>query len=182
MKSEEKEHKLPRLGGAPACLPADLDVPGEFYPVLTEPPLAGMRLPLRELPWEGLHGSGFRYVACLCAERPGYDPSPLDFLVKIELCDLVEKELPDDPEFEERAIRAISHAVAVRLKSGEGVVVHCAGGRGRTGTVLGCALRELGYETGEIVSFLDRIHRERGKPGWPESPWQREVVARYEPE
>ncbi len=48
-------------------------------------------------------------------------------------------------------------------------MVHCHGGTGRTGTVLGCVLRELGVQAAEVIDFLDRVHKARGKPGWPES-------------
>jgi protein-tyrosine phosphatase len=61
-------------------------------------------------------------------------------------------------------------------------VVHCVGGRGRTGTVLGCVLRELGHSPGEVVDFLDRVHKARGKAGWPESPWQGQLVRDWRPD
>jgi len=158
-----------------------LAVPDQFYSVATTPaPLAGMTLPPRETPWASLHGIGFRHVACLCSDRPLYDPTPLDWLVTVELCDLVEQPLPEDPVTEERAIRLIASAIVGCLQQGEGVIVHCAGGRGRTGTVLGCVLRGLGHPADEIVAFLDGIHKRRGKPGWPEAAWQREVVERFE--
>jgi protein-tyrosine phosphatase len=137
-----------------------------------------MTLPPRNTPWDRLYELGFRHVACLCSERPLYDPTPLEWLVTAELCDLAEVPLPEDPVAEERAIRLISRAVQAKLSAGEGVIVHCAGGRGRTGTVLGCAMRGLGYPADEVVRFLDEVHRFRGKPGWPEAPWQQEVVER----
>ncbi len=58
-------------------------------------------------------------------------------------------------------------------------MVHCHGGTGRTGTVLGCVLRELGVQAAEVIDFLDRVHKARGKPGWPESSWQRELVEHW---
>lgn len=158
-----------------------LHLPEQFYWVRTAPPfLAGMPLPSRNTPWDRLHGIGFRHVACLCSNRPVYDPSPLRWLVTVELCDLDEQSLPDHPPEEERAIRIISRAIVGWLEKGEGVIVHCAGGRGRTGTVLGCVLREIGHEASEIVAFLDAVHKRRGKSGWPESDWQREAVERWE--
>jgi len=91
---------------------------------------------------------------------------------------LVERELPDDPEREEELIREIANSVVERIEAGEGVVVHCAGGRGRTGTVLGMALRLMGVSADEIENRLNHIHQLRGKEGWPESPWQRQVLDR----
>ena len=154
-----------------------LEVPRQFYWVKSsQPPLAGMQLPFPGTPWEELFRSGFRWIVCLCSDRPCYDPSPLRFLVAVELCDLFETELPEDPEKEEDSIRIISDAVVGRLERGEGVIVHCAGGRGRTGTVLGSALVKLGEPPEKVVRYLDELHRARGKAGWPESPWQSEVV------
>jgi len=156
-----------------------LRLPEQFYWVRTVPPLlAGMQLPPRDTPWERLYTIGFRHVVCLCSDRPVYDPTPLQRLVTVELCDLDEQSLPEDPAEEEGTIRNISQAIVACLQKGEGVIVHCAGGRGRTGTVLGCALREIGHEASEIVTFLDAVHKRRGKPGWPEAEWQREVVER----
>lgn len=157
-----------------------LDVPRQFYRVIQSPaPLAGMTLPPSDTPWDRLHEFGFRHVvACLCSDRPVYDPSPLEWLVTVELCDLAEVPLPEDPVAEERANRIISRAILARLNAGEGVIVHCAGGRGRTGTVLGCVLRGLGYSATEVAAFLGAVHRIRGKGGWPEADWQREVVER----
>jgi len=159
---------------------AGLEVPRQFYPVLHEPaPLAGMPLPLPPWPeWESFYAAGFRWVVCLCSDHPRYDPAPLGHLAKVELADLVEGGEPEDPEMEERGICILGKRVHGKLSLGEGVIVHCAGGRGRTGTVLGIALRRFGYSAAEIVAYLDALHRTRGKTGWPESPWQREVVER----
>jgi hypothetical protein len=167
----------------PTCQPAlpfpGLEVPGQFHWVLQSPaPLAGMSLPPRGTPWEPLHDLGFRQVVCLCSDRPVYDPAPLEWIVAVELCDLAEVPLPEDPDTEERDIRLISRAIQRKLAAGEGVIVHCAGGRGRTGTVIGCVLRGLGYSANEVVEFLDAVHKRRGKSGWPEADWQRLVVER----
>lgn len=158
-----------------------LDVPGQLYwAKVGTPPLAGMQLPAMDTPWLALHNVGFRWIVCLCSEHPRYDPDPIERLVSVELADLAEREFPEDPELEERAIRIIAEAVLKKLDLGEGVVVHCAGGRGRTGTVLGVALVRLGSAAEVVVNYLDRIHQARGKPGWPESPWQSDLVLRTE--
>lgn len=164
-----------------------LETPEEFYWVALDAtsqdieasaPLAGMQLPGPDVPWDELHFLGFRWIVCLCSVRPIYDPAPLKPLVTVELTDLAERELPDDPGMEERAIKIIATKIKEKLALGGGVIVHCAGGRGRTGTVLGVTLREAGYSPKEITEFLDAVHQARGKPRWWESPWQREVVER----
>ncbi|MDI9395015.1 MAG: hypothetical protein QM426_06215 [Euryarchaeota archaeon] len=37
-------------------------------------------------------------------------------------------------------------------------VVHCVGGVGRTGIVLGYVLRDLGFCADDVISCLDRIN------------------------
>jgi protein-tyrosine phosphatase len=64
------------------------------------------------------------------------------------------------------------------LQAGDGVVVHCAGGTGRTGTVIGCVLRLLGVAAVQVISYLDHLHQARGRSGWPEAEWQSQVVRR----
>ena len=154
-----------------------ISAPHEFYWVANDPaPLAGMRLPSDTVPWDALFEQGFRWVACLCSEKPRYNPDPLGRLVTVELCDLVDGEPPEDPEAEEELIRKIADVVILKLKLGEGVVIHCAGGRGRTGTVLGVVLRKLGLSGTEVVDYLNDVNQLRGESGWPEAKWQAEVV------
>ncbi len=158
-----------------------IDVPKELYWILEVPtPLAGMKYPRADFPWSTLHQAGFRQVVSL---HPGtYDPTPLKMDFREQLEDLVSGGPPAN-EVDERA--KIERAVAAALKtwhSGQGVVVHCVGGRGRSGTVLGCVLRELGFAPAEVISFLDRVHKARGKPGWPESPWQSLLIESWEPD
>lgn len=62
---------------------------------------------------------------------------------------------------------------------GEGIIVHCVGGIGRTVMVLGCVLRDLGFSVERVIDYLDRINRLRGLKGWPEAEWQAEMVRKY---
>jgi protein-tyrosine phosphatase len=88
--------------------------------------------------------------------------------------------LPHDPKQEANLIQEATHAVVSKLQQGEGVVVHCVGGTGRTGTVIGCVLCALGISALKVVTYLDQLHKARGKPGWPESAWQFQVVERLQ--
>jgi predicted protein tyrosine phosphatase len=133
-----------------------------------------MKYPRTDFPWSRLYAAGFRQIVSL---HPGsYDPEPLTILFSEQLEDLVGGGPPAN-EVEERAKikRAVAAAVTA-WRSGQGVVVHCFGGRGRSGTVIGCVLRELGFEADEVCTFLDQLHKARGKPGWPESQWQLKLV------
>jgi hypothetical protein len=152
---------------------ADRKVPSEFYWVLENPvPLAGMTWPTR-VSWATLYEAGFRHVICL-SKMTHYDPKPLQWH-HVPLQDLVGGGVPTMADEEAKVINAASLAVE-GLRNGEGVVVHCDGGRGRTGTVLGIALVLMGHDPDKVVSYLVELHRLRGRPGWPESPWQEHLL------
>lgn len=157
---------------------AGVEIPKEFYWVLASPsPLAGMKYPRSSLPWANLKAAGFAWVVSL---HPGsYSPAPLKTAFSEPLEDLVTGGPPSDETHEEEKIKRAVAATASLLRSGEGVVVHCVGGRGRTGTVIGCVLRELGFGSDEVIGFLDRVHKARGKPGWPEAVWQSTLVRKW---
>jgi hypothetical protein len=142
----------------------------EPFIVAPEPALlGGMAYPPRDTDWAALYELGFHRVVRLHAGN--YDPAPLvasDF----ELEDLHGGLTPSAPEPEQARVLAAARAAAGWLAGGEGVLVHCAGGTGRTGTVLVCALRYLGRPLDEAIRAV-QSHR----PAWPESPWQ-ETVAR----
>jgi len=154
---------------------AGVSLPGEFYWVLRTPaPLAGMKYPRDGFPWGELAKVGFSQLVAL---HPGnYDPSPLSILSAEKLQDLVDGGPPRNPGREQETIARIVRATVEALQAGKGVAIHCMGGRGRTGTVLGCVLRELGYRPQDVVDYLDRVHKARGTAGWPESSWQAQLV------
>ena len=157
-----------------------IQIPKDFYWVLSPPaPLAGMRYPWPGLPWSRLSEVGFSDVVSLDQAR--YDPTPLTLSFSCRLQDLVGGGPPWDPAEEEKLIKRAVEVTVSALQSGHGVLVHCVGGRGRTGTVLACSLRQLGFGAEEIIPYLDRVHKARGKPGWPESPWQSALVHDWNP-
>jgi hypothetical protein len=147
-----------------------LAAPGNTLFVVTrEPaPLAGMAFPGADTDWPELHRLGFRRVVRL--HHGAYDPSPL-VADEIVLEDLFGGRAPSDPAAERERVLRAAELVAAHVRAGEGVVVHCVGGTGRTGTVIACALRRLGLAEDEAVRAV-QAHR----PNWPESPWQAEVV------
>jgi hypothetical protein len=158
----------------PKDMPAlpGLAVPYDFYWVLQHPsPLAGMPYPSARTPWHDLAAAGFRHIIC--------NPSPLTVSQRASLQDLYGGNVPRDPEQEEGLTHEAAHVVVSKLQAGEGVVGHCAGGTGRTGTVIGCVLRVLGVAAVQMIIYLDHLHQARGKSGWPESEWQSQVVRRF---
>ena len=152
-----------------------LAVPADLFWVTRHPaPLAGMGYP-RGNSWTQLHDAGIRHVVCLTHAEAPYDASPLA-IHHAQLQDLYTRSEPDDPERERELAIGAARFVADRLDAREGVVVHCHAGRGRTGTVIGGALVMLGHDPVTVVDWLHRVQRTRGKRGWPEQPWQAEVV------
>jgi hypothetical protein len=167
----------PRLlaPGSGAGFLGPLAVPAELYWVTRTPaPLAGMSYPRRRS-WSDLRAAGFDHVVCLTHAEPPYDPAPLA-VSAFALQDLYARPTPEDEAHDRAQALAAADLVVARLTAGEGVVVHCHAGRGRTGTVIGCALVRLGHDPETVVDWLHRVQRTRGKRGWPEQPWQEQVV------
>ena len=161
--------------GAHTGFLGDLCVPDDLYWVAREPvALAGMSYPGRA-DWARLHDLGIGHVLCLSHDAPGYDPAPCT-MTAMRLQDLVSGGDPSDPERERALVDTAAADVVAHLERGVGVAVHCMGGRGRTGTVIGVALVRLGSDPETVVDYLDRVAKARGRRGWPESPWQSAVV------
>lgn len=62
-----------------------------------------------------------------------------------------------------------------RAGAGERVEVACRGGRGRTGTALGCLVQLTGVPAAEAVAWV----RHHYHPRAIETPWQRRYVRRF---
>jgi hypothetical protein len=161
--------------GAHAGFVGALCVPDDLYWISRRPvAIAGMSYPGRAH-WAQLHELGIGHVVCLTAETVPYDAGPCTVRA-FKLQDLVDGRPPRDPERERKLVDVAADEVVASVERGTGVAVHCLGGRGRTGTVLGVALVRLGHDGREVVDYLDRVARSRGRRGWPESPWQTETV------
>ena len=167
--------------------PTALSVPGldtqrAFYRVLQRPaPLAGMPFPYRPS-WTAIAAAGFESIVCLTDKAAPYDPSPLRVLKALAFEDLVGGRRPRDPQREAGMLREVVRAVVEELRAGRGVVVHCAGGTGRTGTVIACVLATLGMSEAEVMQYMNTVNAARGLDhGWPESDWQRSQVAGFAP-
>jgi hypothetical protein len=169
---------------APQALPASrlLNSTRSFYQVLTVPaPLAGMEYPKEGWPWIDLQAAGFTSVVCLTDSSPRYDPAPLRVLYSAAFEDLWGGSQPSDPAREGDMLFEAVGRVCTELMAGRGVVVHCQGGTGRTGTVIACTLRAMGVPNETILKCMDSINRSRNKnPGWPESTWQKQQVERFD--
>lgn len=161
--------------GAHTGFLGNLCVPDDLYWIARDPvALAGMSYPGRA-DWNLLADNGIGHVVCLSHAAPKYDASPCT-VTALRLQDLVSGGDPDDPERERAIVLEAAADVVDHLERGIGVAVHCMGGRGRTGTVVGVALVTFGHDPDAVVEHLDRVARGRGRRGWPESPWQAAVV------
>lgn len=85
---------------------------------------------------------------------------------------------PDQSKIEESELQDIVSAIKSELNLGRGVVVHCTGGTGRTGTVIACTLRELGMPVPDVLHYMNLLNSSRGRR-WPESRWQKQQVEQW---
>jgi hypothetical protein len=77
--------------------------------------------------------------------------------------------IPDMSAPTTERMREIQQTITAALEAGQTVYVHCWGGIGRTGTVLGCYLVEHEVSVAEALAEIQR--RRRGtKDGWKKSP------------
>jgi protein-tyrosine phosphatase len=87
--------------------------------------------------------------------------------------------IPDLGVIDDDAYDAITTAIELGLARG-GVYIHCWGGIGRTGTVVGCVLADEGLTYDEIVTRLAALRRGSRKENRqaPEMPAQHELIKR----
>ena len=144
---------------------AGLAMPERFYVVLAEPALLrGMPYPQSSFPCAH-PGRGIPPRHLLDQQhKPSYDPTPLKIAYARALRDLVSGGTPRDPTREEELIREAAKAAMSKLGEGEGVVIHCAGGTGRTGTVLAYVLCGLGFQAERVIEYLYVLNNGLG---WP---------------
>ncbi|RLE19693.1 MAG: hypothetical protein DRJ50_11910, partial [Actinobacteria bacterium] len=151
-----------------------------WWAVRGETRLAGAARPGPECDFHDLRAeSGLDAIVSLTDDN-SYDCSPLRRTI-ILLEDLYARSGPTDPASELGLVQQAVTTVRELLDRRLGVLVHCAGGTGRTGTVIGAVLVSYGIEAPTVAAWLDEVHRLRGNSGWPESPWQRDVLHRFTP-
>ncbi|NDG40026.1 MAG: hypothetical protein EBY28_11760 [Betaproteobacteria bacterium] len=84
---------------------------------------------------------------------------------------------------EAKTMRRILDAVDAALAAGDTVYLHCHGGIGRTGTVVGCWLVERGFTSAQALALIAAKWRVMAKrhrsPESPETAEQREFIAAW---
>ena len=86
--------------------------------------------------------------------------------------------VPESPEQTSEILDAIDR----RINHGGLVYLHCWGGVGRTGTIVGCWLARQGRSGDDALARLAELWRQCPKSEWresPENPWQRDYVRQW---
>lgn len=76
-------------------------------------------------------------------------------------------------------MREIQRVLAQALRDGQGVYVHCRAGWGRTGTTIGCYLRERGRAPQQALAELNTLWRQNARSAWWPTVPETEAQERY---
>ena len=110
--------------------------------------------------WHQVRNEAIRAIVCL-AEKGEIHEKSFEYARALEAgtlpCSVLHFEIPDRGAPEDRAaFWALSGDVAKRLQSGESVLIHCAGGVGRTATLAISVLLALGEPASAARSVVSR--------------------------
>jgi protein-tyrosine phosphatase len=110
--------------------------------------------------WRQLREETVGAIVCLVEHDELTEKSP-DYARSLEdgtvPCSVLHFEIPDRGAPEDRqAFWNLAGGVAMRLQSGEAVLIHCAGGVGRTAMLAICVLLALGQAVSEARSVVSR--------------------------
>ena len=110
--------------------------------------------------WAQVRNEAVRAIVCL-AEKDELQEKSSEYLQALEAgtvpCLVLAFEIPDRGAPEDRdAFWALAGAVAKRLQSGEAVLIHCAGGVGRTATLAISVLLALGEPLSDARNVVSR--------------------------
>jgi protein-tyrosine phosphatase len=110
--------------------------------------------------WNQVRNEAIRAIVCL-AEKDELHEKSSEYARALEAgtvpCSVLPFAIPDRGVPEDRdAFWALARDVAKRLQSGEAVLIHCAGGVGRTATLAVCVLLALGERASAARSLISR--------------------------
>lgn len=136
--------------------------------------MPGRREPLEQV-WEQIRSDAIQVIVCLAgpeelrAKSPSYSTAIAAKTVpcSMESFPIADFGVPGDRE----AFWSLASKIAMQLKAGGHVLIHCGAGIGRTGTLATCVLLALG----EPRAKADQAVSAAGSH--PETPEQRELVS-----
>ena len=144
----------------------------------------------KKLKW--LLQAGIRYIINLMEEneRKQRDPFPsienalMRYAKRVGInVTCVRRPIKDFTAPTPEYIRNILDEIDDAVSQGKGVYVHCWGGKGRTGTVVGCYLARHGYAQGQdVLDLIQKLRRndpEVSHPS-PETRQQRDMVTTWQ--
>jgi len=110
--------------------------------------------------WHQVRNEAVRAIVCL-AEKDEVQEKSSEYARALEAgtvpCLVLPFEIPDRSVPEDRdAFWTLAGDVAKRLQSGEAVLIHCAGGVGRTAMLAVCVLLALGEPASNACSVVSR--------------------------
>jgi predicted protein tyrosine phosphatase len=110
--------------------------------------------------WHQVRNEAVRAIVCL-AEKDEIHRKSFEYAQALEAgtvpCEVLHFEIPDRGAPENRdAFWALSGDIARRLRSGESLLIHCAGGVGRTATLAISVLLALGEPASEARNLVSR--------------------------
>jgi len=91
--------------------------------------------------------------------------------------------IPDGEAGSARRVQQILRVIDENLASGKAIYVHCFGGHGRTGMVVGCYLVQHGYDGQAAPNRVILLHSNTSTPSYPspETGAQRQMVLNWKP-
>lgn len=110
--------------------------------------------------WNQVRNEAIRAIVCL-AEKDELQEKSCQYARAIEAgtvpCLVIHFEIPDRGAPENRdGFWVLARGVAKRLQSGEAVLIHCAGGVGRSATLAICVLLALGEAVSDARHVVSR--------------------------
>ena len=139
-----------------------------------------------------LLGAGIRYIINLMEEneRTQGDPFPsienaiMRYAKRVAIdITCVRRPIKDRTAPTPEYIRNLLDEIDDAVSQGKGVYLHCWGGKGRTGTVVGCYLARHGYAQGQdVLKLIQKLRRNDPEfhRASPETPQQRDMVTTWQ--